>query len=448
MFCDGGKSANEPKNGDQRARSILKNMKEGRQRSNTPTGHGNSDKKRLVSQQTTTTRKDTLKTVAFGLTTNLDDTVLAREGKSNASKANNKMKTIIFSHEAQSLYKLITAQKDEIDNLGRSVVELTEANQQHRTEAREQMNIIAGLSSRLFEVEKRLMGRGTEEAAEKEEQGNEERKGDAQQENNDRPVAFEGNRQKSRENKQRSGTRESGKWGGGQVLGERNGQNNQPLAPSPQQQNPSDGKMHDGGELQRIDILKRLDFAMQRNPTFEQRVQTMLRVWSEDSAAAPPLQTIGQYNGNCEESCGPSMLVRVTTQRQELFYSSSPGRRHKRAPAAMARVIEQPEENNRKKTQRKPVAVVFEPSDDEEEVRETQPRQLDTVPNIRQSDHCTDDAEFFQQNGDNSGEDDEVHTVEEEEEAAPHQANMRTNRLPFNARRKREANSTIRNRYR
>ena len=72
------------------------------------------------------------------------------------------------------------------------------------------------------------------------------------------------------------------------------GQNNQPLAPSPQQQNPSDEKMHDGGELQRIDILKRLDFAMQRNPTFEQRVQTMLRVWSEDSAAAPPLQTIGQ----------------------------------------------------------------------------------------------------------------------------------------------------------
>jgi len=56
------------------------------------------------------------------------------------------------------------------------------------------MNIIAGLSSRLFEVEKRLMGRGTEEAAEKEEQGNEERKGDAQQVNNDRPVAFEGNR--------------------------------------------------------------------------------------------------------------------------------------------------------------------------------------------------------------------------------------------------------------
>jgi len=55
---------------------------------------------------------------------------------------------------------------------------------------------------------------------------------------------------------------------------------------------------------------------------------------------------------------------------------------------------------------------------------------LDTVPNIRQSDHCTDDAEFFQQNGDNSGEDDAVHTVEEEEEAAPHQANMRSKNHP------------------
>ena len=47
----------------------------------------------------------------------------------------------------------INAQKEEIDDLRRLVNELSAADEQHRAEAREQMNIIADLSTRLIELE-------------------------------------------------------------------------------------------------------------------------------------------------------------------------------------------------------------------------------------------------------------------------------------------------------
>uniref|UniRef100_A0A915NLT7 Uncharacterized protein n=1 Tax=Meloidogyne floridensis TaxID=298350 RepID=A0A915NLT7_9BILA len=100
------------------SRSILKNPSEGRGESQERRGFKNASNQSLASNSEKKSvnnntnrqpvqRKETLKTVAFGLTTKLEETVLGKEGKVPATpRDGNKTKTIIFSHEAQTLHKL------------------------------------------------------------------------------------------------------------------------------------------------------------------------------------------------------------------------------------------------------------------------------------------------------------------------------------------------------
>uniref|UniRef100_A0A914HHA4 Uncharacterized protein n=1 Tax=Globodera rostochiensis TaxID=31243 RepID=A0A914HHA4_GLORO len=75
-----------------------------------------------------TLRKETLKSVAFGRTTRLENAVLANQSKiPTSSTANRTNRTVIFSQEAQLLHKLVMAQQAEIAELRAKVDDLIAA---------------------------------------------------------------------------------------------------------------------------------------------------------------------------------------------------------------------------------------------------------------------------------------------------------------------------------
>nr|CAD2162826.1 unnamed protein product [Meloidogyne enterolobii] len=391
------------------SRSILKNPSEGRGESQERRGfkHGsnqslasNSEKKSVNnnSNRQPVQRKETLKTVAFGLTTKLEETVLGKEGKVPATpRDGNKTKTIIFSHEAQSLHKLILDQKHQIETLRDTIEDLRAEQENQRVGSRELIDIISALATRLQEVEKQKTTANTSLPA----ISNLSLKNSNNRQKVDKATSIENVSNNNR------GDRE----------------------------NSADLVLH-----QRNDFLRRLESEMTKNPRFEQRLHSMLRVCKN--------KNLQQEN---EESCGPSMVMRVTTQRQEIFYSS-PGR-------CSSNVRRYPRAEN-----------VVELDDDGEEKEKFENEGHQTMlKNIRKSDQIGTDeaAEFFPQRQSFEDEDgEEFFDGGDHQEIRGRQQNKirhhhnntyhhqtfedghDNNNNPFNRRRKREATSAIRNRYR
>ncbi|CAK5073355.1 unnamed protein product [Meloidogyne enterolobii] len=394
------------------SRSILKNPSEGRGESQERRGfkHGsnqslasNSEKKSVNnnSNRQPVQRKETLKTVAFGLTTKLEETVLGKEGKVPATpRDGNKTKTIIFSHEAQSLHKLVSFwiqdQKHQIETLRDTIEDLRTEQENQRVGSRELIDIISALATRLQEVEKQKTTANTSLPAISNLSLKNSSKKDLPTKSAptkvDKATSIENvpNNQEVRQNKENRG-------------------------------NPGDLVLH-----QRNDFLRRLESEMTKNPVFEQRLHSMLRVWSEDSSVPPAIYSknnnLPQEN---EESCGPSMVMRVTTQRQEIFYTS-PGRcsnNVRRFPRAenirdgdrqRHNFRREREENNHNNT--KPNIKVVELDDDGEEKENSLNEEINDhqrhqtmSKNVRRSEQIGTDeaAEFFPQRQSFENENDE-----------------------------------------
>uniref|UniRef100_A0A914LSH3 Uncharacterized protein n=1 Tax=Meloidogyne incognita TaxID=6306 RepID=A0A914LSH3_MELIC len=412
------------------SRSILKNPSEGRGESQERRGFKNGSNQSLASNSEKKSvnnnsirqpvqRKETLKTVAFGLTTKLEETVLGKEGKVPATpRDGNKTKTIIFSHEAQTLHKLILDQKHQIETLRDTIEDLRAEQENQRVGSRELIDIISALATRLQEVEKQKTTANTSLPA----ISNLSLKNSNNRQKVDKATSIENVSNNNRGDRENSGDL---------VLYQRN------------------------------EFFRRLESEMTKNPTFEQRLHSMLRVWSEDSTPANFSKNKNLQQEN-EESCGPSMVMRVTTQRQEIFYSS-PGRcssNVRRYPRA---------ENVRDHDNIKPNIRVVELDDDGEEKEKFENEGHQTMlKNIRKSDQIGTDeaAEFFPQRQSFEDEDgEEFFDGGDHQEIRGRQQNKirhhhnntyhhqtfedghDNNNNPFNRRRKREATSAIRNRY-
>uniref|UniRef100_A0A915MB95 Uncharacterized protein n=1 Tax=Meloidogyne javanica TaxID=6303 RepID=A0A915MB95_MELJA len=452
------------------SRSILKNPSEGRGESQERRGFKNASNQSLASNSEKKSvnnntnrqpvqRKETLKTVAFGLTTKLEETVLGKEGKVAATpRDGNKTKTIIFSHEAQSLHKLIQDQKHQIETLRDTIEDLRAEQENQRVGSRELIDIISALATRLQEVEKQKTTANTSLPA----ISNLSLKNSNNRQKVDKATSIENvpnNNQEDRQNKQNRGN------AGDLVLHRRN------------------------------DFLHRLESEMTKNPAFEQRLQAMLRVWTEDSTPANFSKNNNNLPQENEESCGPSMVMRVTTQRQEIFYTS-PGRcsnNVRRFPRAenirdderqRRNFRREREENNHNNT--KPNIKVVELDDDGEEKENFENEEINDhqgrrtmSKNVRRSEQIGTDeaAEFFPQRQSFENENDEDDGGEEffrgnddyqerrgrERNSSHHHHNNTYHHQTFEdnhdnnnnqhhpfttRRRKREATSTIRNRYR
>ncbi|KAF7633263.1 hypothetical protein Mgra_00007364 [Meloidogyne graminicola] len=452
-------------NARRNSRSILKNNFDGRGESNErkqqKTGSNYSltslSEKKSVNKQPPVQRKETLKTVAFGLTTNLDQTVLGKEGRTaSTSRDSSRTKTIIFSHEAQSLHKLILEQKQQIDTLRETVDDLKEE--------QEKQLVGSPLATRLQEMEKQKTILNNTINTNNSFKNNDKKELPTTKSLTkvDKATSAEDFSKNKAENQRKE-------IAGDIVLRRRN------------------------------DFLHRLEYEMDRNPVFEQRLHSMLRVWSEDSAI--PNVIFNKNNGNIpvddEGSCGPSMVMRVTTQRQEIFYSS-PGRSNnaiRRFPRAedvrggegQRRNFQKDQDKNNENT--KPKIKVVELDDDGEEKEnendetddphhnhlytEDRHQTINTMlRNVHRSDQIGTEeaAEFFRplhhyEDGNNDDDDeqeffggigeDEQHRGRQQNAHQHNQHfddyndvnNQHQHRYPFNRRRKREATSTIRNRY-
>ncbi|KAI3422076.1 Glucose-induced degradation complex subunit [Globodera pallida] len=372
--------------------------------------------KKLSDSQTA--RKETLKTVAFGLTTRLENTVLANQSKVPTSSTAKINKTLIFSHEAQSLHKIVVAQEAEIAELRGKVDDLIEADDQHRCEEREQMNIIADLSTRLMMVERTLASSTSNDRGHCEE-NRERSKALAVKRSENGHLMEEEDKTKERLTKTSVGKRMVLKQR--QLNNENSGELNAEVECIRSQQRTPAFTPIDEAPAHRNDILQRLDQQMRKNPHFENRIKSMLRVWTDDVASPVDGTSILEYPREESGGGGTSMVVRVTTQHQELFYSSSPGRNRKVQPIT-----------RRQKLPNQPIVTELSDNGVEEQL-------LETVPNVRRSDHCTDDAEFFQ-NEDDQLDDDNGYCAGEVAR------NLAFNQQPFR-RRKREATLAIRNKY-
>ncbi|KAL3101263.1 hypothetical protein niasHT_028019 [Heterodera trifolii] len=372
--------------------------------------------------ETTAARKEALKTVAFGLTTRLEDTVLANKSVPSSSRLN---KTVIFSHEAQSLHKIILAQQTEIAELRGKIEELTASDGRRRGEEREQKNTIAELASRLGMVERaltKISNTGQKCHEENRENGKPKAYKCIEADNLEEEETEEENIPKERRVAKTSvGKRMVLKQR--QMNGSENNnnayQNHEVEIMRSQKRNSVMPPIAEETSLvHRSEILQRLDHQMRKNPNFENRIKSMLRVWTDDMSSPAIGASILEHPRE-ESGAGASMVVRVTTQHQEVFYSSSPARNRKAQPIP----------RRQKQTNHQP--IVTEISDDSAE------EQLETVPNVRRSDLCTDDAEFFR-NNDEQLEDDFVGEFG--------RINTNNYQQPFR-RRRREATSAIRNKY-
>uniref|UniRef100_A0A1I8C1J5 Uncharacterized protein n=1 Tax=Meloidogyne hapla TaxID=6305 RepID=A0A1I8C1J5_MELHA len=454
------------------SRSILKNCSDGRGESqerrqlltNSTQSLASLSEKKSVNNKQPVQRKETLKTVAFGLTTNLDETVLGKEGRTAATpRDGNKTKTIIFSHEAQSLHKLILDQKRQIDTLHDTVEDLKTEQEHQRVGAREQIEIISALATRLQELEK-LKNTGTASIP------------------TISNFAFKNSDKKELPTKS-APTKVDKATSVENIQNNKEDKQNKEIS--------GDLVLH-----RRNDFLQRLECEMVRNPVFEQRLHSMLRVWSEDSSVPPVVFNKNANNIPQEDegSCGPSMVMRVTTQRQEIFYSTSPGRisnNVRRFPRAedgrggggQRRNFQREREENNENT--KPRIKVVELDEDGEEEKENNENEetndhhyegqqtINTMlKNVHRSEQIGTDeaAEFFRpQRQDYEDENDEDDAEEffggndhqqrsGRQQSTSHHNNHQhfddchddnqQHRYPFNRRRKREATSTIRNRYR